>query len=391
MKEKLRRFFAELPQRYRDIPEQIHSRSVKKRSKAQKLITATICIPLMLACIVYIIGWELNRNHIKQQNQSFSALYTGAATPGASFGPAESALPSPSPTARPETEAETTSASASPAAAETTSASASPAAVPETTAPAASVTPTVQPTATPRPTFEAALDATRKPVPTPDADTIVYAAETPPPVQESFNALLELNPETVGFLTIGERISLPVVQKKNDNEYYLNHSFDGHESDAGTLFLDGSNLLTPEDAALIIYGHNMRNGTMFQPLVHYEEMDFLKEHPLVRFDTIYENRSYIPFAAFTATLDTYSDHYLDVRQFMFTQSSFERYIERIQKLSLYDSPVDVAYGDNVLLLVTCEYLHDNGRFIVALREVRPEETEEQAIELVKQTKLKYSK
>ena len=387
MKEKLRRFFAELPQRYRDIPEQLHSRSVKKRSKAQKLITATICIPLMLACIIYIIGWELDKKHIEQQNQSYSALYTSAtATPGASFAPAESALPSPSPTAKPEPSPEP-----SPKAEETMPATEKPEPAPETAAPAATAAATVQPTATPRPTFEAVLDATRRPVPTPDADTIVYAAETPPPVQESFSALLELNPETVGFLSIGERISLPVVQKKNDNEYYLTHSFDGQESDAGTLFLDGSNLLVPEDAALIIYGHNMRNGTMFQPLVHYEEMEFLKEHPLVRFDTIYENRSYIPFAAFTATLDTYSDHYLDVRQFMFTQSSFERYIERIQKLSLYDSPVDVAYGDNVLLLVTCEYLHDNGRFIVALREVRPEETEEQAIELVKQTKLRYGK
>jgi len=195
----------------------------------------------------------------------------------------------------------------------------------------------------------------------------------------------------VGFLTIGDRISLPVVQKKNNNEYYLNHSFEGKPSDAGALFLDGSNLLVPEDAALIIYGHNMRNGTMFQPLVHYEEIDFLKDHPLVQFDTIYENRSYIPFAAFTATLEEYSEHYLDVRQFSFSQGSFDRYVDRINELSLYESPVDVVYGDSVLLLVTCEYLHDNGRFIVALREVRPEETPEQAIELVSQTKLKYGK
>lgn len=384
MKEKLRCWFPELLQRYRDIPKQIHSRSIKERSKAQKLLIVTICIPLMVICALYILHWEVEKAGVEQDNAHYSSLYQGE-----THSPAETAAAVPSPEASAEPDAQSTSAprikhTAETSAQPTPEASTSPDTGAFSSAKAASKP-------TPRPTFEPALDATRKPAPTPDADTIVYAVETPPPVQESFSELLAMNPETVGFLTIGERISLPVVQKKNDNEYYLNHSFEGKSSAAGTLFLDGSNLLTPEDAALIIYGHNMRNGTMFQPLVHYEEINFLKEHPLVHFDTIYENRSYIPFAAFTATLEPYSDHYLDVRQFSFSQGSFERYIERINELSLYDSPVDVAYGDSVLLLVTCEYLHDNGRFIVALREVRPEETTEQVIELVQRTKLKYGK
>ena len=394
------RWLKALPQRYRDIPKQIHARNSKVRSKAQKLIAGTICIPLMIVCVLYMIDWEVDKTRVEQENEAYSALYTPAtAAPSMSDAPGAAstieatteptAAPSVEPTAEP-TAVPTAEPSTEPTAAPTAEPTELPTAEPTLKA-VSSPVPTAEPTSTPRPTFEPAVDATRRPAPAPDPDAIVYAIETPPPVQESFAALLELNPETVGFLTIDEVITLPVVQKENDNEYYLTHGFDGRKSQAGALFMDGSNLLVPEDAALIIYGHNMRNGTMFQKLINYEDTAFLKKHPLVQFDTIYENRTYVPFAALTATLEPYSERYLDVRQFSFSQGSFEDYIERIRELSLYESPVDVVYGDSVLMLVTCEYLHDNGRFIVALREVRPDETRQEAVRLVRQTKLKYGK
>ncbi len=59
------------------------------------------------------------------------------------------------------------------------------------------------------------------------------------------------NADTVGYLDIEKTISLPVVQRENDNEYYLTHNFDGEESQEGTLFLDGANRLVPEDDCLI--------------------------------------------------------------------------------------------------------------------------------------------
>lgn len=76
---------------------------------------------------------------------------------------------------------------------------------------------------------------------TPGPDTIMYLAATMPPVQESFHDLISMNPETVGFLTLGEEIALPVVQRPADNSYYLSHDFEGNESDAGCLFVDGVN------------------------------------------------------------------------------------------------------------------------------------------------------
>ena len=236
------------------------------------------------------------------------------------------------------------------------------------------------------PVFEIAQDATRAPLATPDAETYVYALETPPPTQSSFADLLATNPDTVGFLRIGDVLSLPVVQRQNDNEYYLNHSFSLEESIAGTLFLDGANRLVPEDACLIVYGHNMRNGTMFHHLCDYDALDFLKENALVRFDTIYQNRAYVPFAVLTVTADPDSARHVDIRKFAFDGAEFEDYVDALRDRSIWNIPVDVAWGDSVLLLVTCEYTHDNGRFVVALRALRDGEGEDEMRALVQATK-----
>ena len=107
---------------------------------------------------------------------------------------------------------------------------------------------------------------------------------------------------------------------------------------------------------------------------------------LVQFDTIYENRKYVPFAVFSATTEPGTDRYLDIRQFVFDEQSHELFVLKMQKYSLFDIPVDVKYEDNILLLVTCEYVYDNGRFIIALREVRPDENEEYLSRLLMQSK-----
>ena len=409
-------FFRRLLRRYKKIPKQLRSSNVHQRSRAQRLITLTICIPVMLYCIGYICWNTANRRRIEAENREYQALY---ATPEPTAIPTAAPTIAPTPTPAP------------------------------TEAPTIAPMPTIEPTAAPQvvlqihtqedarwspeatqlspmdtPTFAVAMDdpifqqaedepiaaaeptaistpsptpaPTPIPVPTPsptprataDADTLVYALETPPPVQESFQALLARNPETVGYIRIGEEISLPVVQRKNDNDYYLNHNFDGEDSNGGTLFLDGSNLLVPEDMNLIVYGHNMKNGTMFRPLTQYADMDFLKTHGTVYFDTIYQNRAYVPFAVLTASMEPDSDSYINIRKFLFEPDEFDAYVSRLQALSIYDMEVDVRYGDSILLLVTCEYTHNSGRFMVALRAVRDDETEIQMNELSRYAKRK---
>ncbi len=373
-------------QRYRALPRDLRSRHTRRRAAAQRLLALTICVPLMLCCGAYMLSWKLNQARIERDNAAYRALYapeTIAPTIAPSANSTEASATDPvtsAPSAVP-----SATASAAPSPTVTTAPTSAPTPEPTpTTTPTLEPTPTTAPTPTamPGPSFAVAVDATRAPRATADADTLVFSLETPPPVQQSFSDLLALNPETVGYLTVGETISLPVVQRKNDNDYYLNHSFEGEESIAGTLFLDGSNLISPEDDNLIVYGHNMRNGTMFHALSQFEDVEFVKKHAVVHFDTIYENRLYVPFAAFTATMDEGSERYLDIRQFVFDEDAFELFTLKMEKLSAFEAPVDVRYGDRLLLLVTCEYLYDNGRFVVALRELRPDETEAQIRDLM---------
>ena len=341
------------------------SKKARKRWARRQFAISLCALLVMLLSLLYIFHYEHTRREILRRNAEFSALYEAP-----TFAP--TAMPTAAPTAVP-------------------TPTASPSATPADT-PALEPTPenTPAPTPSPAPTqnFEIAVDATRAPLATPDADTLVVAVETPPPVQESFAGLLAANPETVGFLNIEDVLSLPVVQRPNDNDFYLNHSLDLEESLEGTLFLDGANLLVPEDDCLIVYGHNMRNGTMFRPLVKYEDVDFLKENARIRFDTLYENRMYVPFAALTVTADPGSERYLNLRQFSYDQAGFNLFVRSLRTLSIWESPVEVEYGDSVLLLVTCEYTHNNGRFVLALRAVREDEPWEQLEQQVQRSELK---
>ena len=250
------------------------------------------------------------------------------------------------------------------------------------------------PDATPQPILEA--EATLEPTAAPGnsgpddvplatagPDTLIYAAATLPPVQESFSDLMNFNPETAAFLRIGDEIALPVVQRPNDNEFYLTHSFDGDESSAGCLFIDGMNWLFPRDDCIYVYGHNMKNGEMFGHLSRMCTPNGLIERSPAYFDTIYEDGIYIPFACFTLSADDSAKGYFQLRSFSFTEESFNEYTAELKKMSILDIPVDAVYGDQLLILVTCNYSIDDGRFAVAFRKLREDETLDGAMRLVK--------
>jgi len=168
------------------------------------------------------------------------------------------------------------------------------------------------------------------------------------------------------------------MQTVNDPEYYLRRNFKKEDSTAGTPFVDALSDMYLPSANWMVYGHNMKNGTMFGSLDDFQDVGFVKEHALVRFDTLYENRLYAPFAAFTASMDREDRHYFEVRRFLFDETEFELFTLKLQARSALRLPVDVRYGDRLLLLVTCDYTNRQGRFILALRQLRPGESEAEA-------------
>ena len=392
--------------------EQIHRKHGRARRQRRAALTA-FCVVLSLTILglsAYVGWWYINRNRVQGDERRYADLYEGrddaltitvtaiptaqptpeiTAIPTAEPTPESTAAPTPKPT--PEStaipEAELT-AEPTPKATVEPTAAITPEPTPIITeAPTPVVTeaptpePTVPPTPVPSPTPTAAPFGADMPlvedelIPTPGADTKVYALPTAPPVQPGFSKLLAVNPETVGFLEIDGMLSLPVAQRENDNEFYLSHNFEGAEAQEGTLFMDGLNRLVPEDDCLIVYGHNMKNRTMFGKLDQFEDLAYLRQHSVIHFDTLYENRSYVAFAAFTASMEPGNRRYFDVRQFIFDDVEFDKFVLKLQSRSMFRIPVDVRYGDRLLLLVTCDYTNTEGRFILALRQVRDDETE----------------
>ena len=366
------------------------ARSHRRANRQRRIALTAFCVALaviMLALAGYIVYWYVNQARIRGEGERYADMYTRqtevvTAEPTPQIAeeptPVVTTEPTPAPTARP-----TATPSVTPTAKPTLVATQSPtaASTPTPTAePTLTPAPTAEPTATstPQPTAEPMPVVSDEPIPTPNSNTLVIALPTAPPIQPGFEALLAENPETVGFLEIEDMLSLPVVQRENDNDYYLSHGFSGGEAREGALFLDGMNRLVPEDDCLIVYGHNMKNRTMFGQLNAFGELSFLRRHSVLHFDTLYENRSYVAFAAFSASMEPGDRRYFDVRKFVFDEAEFDKFVLKLQSRSLFRVPVDVRYGDRLLLLVTCDYANREGRFILALRQVRPDEAEADA-------------
>lgn len=220
----------------------------------------------------------------------------------------------------------------------------------------------------------------------PDAD----GAQEAPSVAEDLADAYAQNDDLVGWLKAGESIDLPVVQ--SDNTYYLDHGFTGEEDRNGTLFLNMNNQLFPPDDVLLIHGHNMKDGSMFGTLSKFEQYDYAKEHPLVTFQTIYDEEPvyYVPVSVFNASMLPDHSSYFDITQIVFPDdeevsdsstfrqsSAFKAYLDELRTVSLWESPVDVNVDDKLLMLVTCSYDLEDGRLMVVCRKLREGETPEE--------------
>jgi sortase B len=104
-----------------------------------------------------------------------------------------------------------------------------------------------------------------------------------PAAERNIQALITENADCIGWLSIdGTNISYPVMHTPSDPQKYLRRNFYGKYSQSGVPFLDGRCDL--QSSNLIIYGHNMRNGTMFSDLKRYVDRDFLNAHRTVKFE-----------------------------------------------------------------------------------------------------------
>ena len=165
------------------------------------------------------------------------------------------------------------------------------------------------------------------------------------------------------------KINYPVMQSKDNPNFYLKHGFDKAYTDYGCPYVqENCDMELPSDN-IIIYGHHMNDGSMFAGLMKFKDKNFWEKHKTVSFDTLTDRQTYEVIAVFKTVVYTDSPdsfkyyHFINAE----TDEDFTAYVEKCKELSLYDTGVTAKYGDKLLTLSTCEYSRTNGRLVVVAK------------------------
>lgn len=174
----------------------------------------------------------------------------------------------------------------------------------------------------------------------------------------SFDELKAINDEIAGWIEIpGTQISYPLMHT-SDDVYYLNHTFSGNVNSAGSIFLETLNSPDFSDLHTIIYGHNMKNGSMFAGLKNYTSPSYLVAHPTVYVDLADGTHAYQIFSCYetSADSDSYTIGFAPDEQ-------YETFLQTLKSRSAYDTGVEVAVTDSIISLSTCTRNGEN-RYLV---------------------------
>ena len=195
-----------------------------------------------------------------------------------------------------------------------------------------------------------------------------------------------LNKDGAGWIKIdGMVIDYPVMQTPEDEQYYLNRDFDGKYSAYGCIIADtDSEIGTGTKAAeyqdglapstnIILHGHNMKNGTMFGSLDKYRQQSFEKDHSIIKFSSLYEEREYEICSVFLSQV--YKKSETDVfKYYQFfnaeNEEQFNDFYKNIKEKSMYDTGVTTSFGDEFITLSVCAYHVDNGRLVVVGKRIK---------------------
>lgn len=180
------------------------------------------------------------------------------------------------------------------------------------------------------------------------------------------------NTDMVGWIKVEDtNINYPVMHTPDNPDFYLKHGFDKGYTDYGCPYVqENCDVQEPSDN-VIIYGHHMKNGSMFCDLEKFKSEDFYKEHKMISFNTLTDRCEYEIIAVFKTFV--YSDSPEAFKYYRFvnaeTSEQFDEYIAKCKELSLYDTGVSAQYGDKLISLSTCEYSRNNGRLVVVAKRV----------------------
>lgn len=187
-------------------------------------------------------------------------------------------------------------------------------------------------------------------------------SETDRQILDAIAALRKQNEDVIGWITFDNmELSYPIMHT-DDNTYYLTHTFSGETNSAGSIFMEAGNSSDFNDCHTIIYGHNMKNLSMFGQLKKYKTEEFYEQH---QFFTIYTLEQVYRYQIFA---------YYDISELgeIYTigfepNEEFGEFVEDMLKRSYYDAGVEISTQDKVITLSTCS--GEGKRFVINAKRI----------------------
>ena len=178
-----------------------------------------------------------------------------------------------------------------------------------------------------------------------------------------FDALTAKYPDVYAWIRIpGTRVDYPIVRREGDNAYYLTHTIEGKERIEGSIYTEDYNGKDFSDANTVIYGHNMKNGSMFKTLHKYKNREFFEENDTVY---IYQKDRVLTYKIFAAYV--YDNRHLMLSFNFEDENIFSNYLQNVltkkDMSSIIDTRVGVTTSDKIITLSTCNN-NDAQRYLV---------------------------
>jgi len=176
---------------------------------------------------------------------------------------------------------------------------------------------------------------------------------------EDYESYASANSDVIGWISVPNTIIEYPVVITTDNDYYLHYNYKKEKSKSGAIFMDYRDADFENARHIIIYGHNMRNGTMFHDLNSYKYKDFFDQNPVI---TLYYKGTKYEYEIFAADVVLADINF--IRTKFKSDDDFVDYFTEFKSYSKFSNDVTVSADDQVLTLSTCTYEYDDSRFIV---------------------------
>ena len=193
--------------------------------------------------------------------------------------------------------------------------------------------------------------------------------------REGYQRLMVENSDMIGWVRIeGTPVDYPVMQTLDEPDYYYRRGFDKEYSAYGMIYMDAACTVTEEETVspnYILYGHHMKNGSMFASLEQYSSKAYYQEHPVVEFDTKDEFGCYEIIGAVRLPAERLNGEFAAVLAAR-TEEDYESLVRYVKEHTFYDTGIDAQWPEQLITLTTCEYTQKNGRLLVVARKQRTE-------------------